>query len=255
MENEASIPLIIVFFSIILFLGVFVGFFVVRFSFKIVNSYKKTEQKRLLKVATQAERHSQRSIARDLHDGLSGRVVGLRFYAQALYEIVQTDEQKDLVKSIELGLAHILEEARNISFNLILPELENRSLHELILNYGKGISKSKEIVFLCPKLEYDIPLDAFQKYHMFRVFQELFSNALVHGHVKRIEVSLKKCEAFIYMYWRDNGSSYDFLDEAKRSEGIGMKSIVSRIKQVDGSLDQIPTDTGNLFRIKMPISL
>src|SRR5215471_21692282 len=61
---------------------------------------------------------------------------------------------------------------------------------------------------------------------LFRIAQEAISNAVKHGHVRRIDVFLRRQEDCFSLQVRDDGIGFDLVRPA---EGLGLASMRERL--------------------------
>ncbi len=61
----------------------------------------------------------------------------------------------------------------------------------------------------------------------------------------------KQGSLHIELEFEDNGKSFDFMQMLKSSSGMGLKNILSRIRYLDGNLQQLIVDKGNKFQINI----
>ena len=75
----------------------------------------------------------------------------------------------------------------------------------------------------------------------FRIFQEVFSNALRHADAGHIYISLKGKDAF-YLQVRDDGKGFDKEEALQASEGMGLRNMPRRaaLAGLECSIDTAP---------------
>jgi len=194
-------------------------------------------------IVTTAEREQQR-IGRDLHDGLSQHLAGIRYAASALAERLEgrsapeaqagheienlvekaTEQVRDLIRGInpvrldETGLAAALQElAMNVSRRLGI-EVEYRTA-------GKPRLSSSE-----------------SSLHLFRIAQEALNNAVKHGDSAKIVLSLASSDHKLSITVSDDGPGFGPL--AIDQTGIGLSIMQYRARLIGAKLQILSSPTG-----------
>ena len=70
--------------------------------------------------------------------------------------------------------------------------------------------------------------------HLFRIAQEAVSNAIKHGHAKKISIRLAAGAEQLQLSVQDNGSG--FPEKKSHGQGMGLRIMQSRIGMVGGTL-------------------
>lgn len=76
------------------------------------------------------------------------------------------------------------------------------------------------------------------KINVFRIMQEFVLNAKKHGKTSKINIDIYQRENSINLYLEDNGIGSNTNEISK---GIGMKSVVSRVNVLGGTIDVTST--------------
>ena len=92
-------------------------------------------------------------------------------------------------------------------------------------------------------------LDKNYELHVFRIAQELISNALNHGKADLLQMKLKKNNEGFTLVFKDNGIGFD-VNKQKIKSGIGLQNIRSRVAILNGKLSiESSKKTGSIFTI------
>lgn len=87
--------------------------------------------------------------------------------------------------------------------------------------------------------------------HIYRIVQELLTNAIKHGKAKKILVQLIQELDTILITVDDNGKGFDLRD-LSNAEGIGLKNIRNRVNFLKGKLS-IASDPQNGTSVNIEI--
>lgn len=249
MEFEKSI-------TYLLWIGTFVMvslaimvFLLTYFYQKKVQKIKSKESKRLLYASLQSEELERKRIASDLHDGVLGDLNAIRNFI-AVFSQTETHKNQTLLQEIKSSLDTTVINIQNINYNLMPPLLLKDGLKETLQSHIKRIELFEEclIIFEMKQMS-DVVISSNYNYELYRIIQELISNSIKHGYAKKIILKILTREKGLRIEFEDDGASFDFMKMLKSSSGMGLKNISSRVKYLDGSLQQLIVDKGNKFQI------
>jgi signal transduction histidine kinase len=198
-------------------------------------------EKEKMLVATRAvmqgEEKERTRLARDLHDSLGGMLSGIKLkLSMAMKGNVILPEDMAVQFENALGLLDsTIGELRQVANNL---------MPESLLKFGLKISLED----FCNRFnEKDKVLVHFQFYGeekrqetefeiaIYRIVQELISNAIKHGNASKIDVQLIIDESRICLQVMDNGIGFD--RNLIKNKGRGLKNIENRVAALNGNID------------------
>jgi signal transduction histidine kinase len=225
--------------------------------------YKQTQQKANeeifnLMMSQQAIIDESRSkekkrLARDLHDGVLGRMFGLRMNLDSLNN---KNDEETVNRRLELlnELKTIEQDIREISHDL------NREKQELINNFVSLVHNLLEEqqasyeVKLSYSIDNNVNWDKINnsiKINMYRMLQEGLQNINKYANAKNSTVEIKADEENIYLKIKDDGIGFDVN---KKSKGIGVQNMISRTHECQGTIDiKSEKDNGTQIIITIPI--
>lgn len=208
---------------------------------EMLTQLKEGELKSTLKLMEIKEITKQK-IAYELHDRLGVMLATIKLYVGVEEGKLENENSKNnLGKSIDL-LQKSIDEVRAISSELASPTLErfgiNTAIEELVQNINQ-VGNIKVVY------EYDdeISLDSQLKIDIYRIVQELLSNAIKHSKANTINLKLKTEDQTIKLYYSDNGVGLSEI-ETKEKQNIGWKSIYNRINQQKGTVEFLLSKEG-----------
>ena len=89
-------------------------------------------------------------------------------------------------------------------------------------------------------LKEPLTLDDGAATHLYRIAQEAFTNAIRHGRVTQVTISLATADAVLTLSVQDNGRGFD---ERNANNGMGMKLMRYRAQMLGGDVT-ISNNTG-----------
>lgn len=195
----------------------------------------------------------KKRLAQDLHDGVLGRMFGLRMNLDSLNN---KNDEDTVTRRLELlhELKTIEQDIREISHDL------NREKQELINNFvsivhnlleeQKSNYKTKLTYSLDKNINWD-KINNILKINMFRILQEGLQNINKYANAKNITVIIKSDSKNISLKINDDGIGFDVN---KKSKGIGMQNMISRTQDCQGIIDiHSIKDKGTQLVITIPI--
>lgn len=192
-------------------------------------------------------------IAQDLHDGVLGRMFGVRMNLESLYISSDEDESHQIVSYLS-ELKNIEQDIREISHDL------SREKSELINNFvaivdnlledqKKSFSSNLDS-FIDSTIKWDL-IGNTCKINLYRVVQESLQNSNKYAKANNIRVVFKNSVDHLVLHISDDGLGFN-IDKTKK--GIGLKNILSRITECQGTFDiQSKTGEGTTITVTIPI--
>ena len=194
-----------------------------------------TERKRLEKENLEISEREQRRIGQDLHDGLCQQLAGIEMLSQVLAKkLAPNAKAAARANAIAGAVREAISQTRLLARGLSPVTLESEglmsALAELALNTEKMFLIRCD--FHCAEtVKYS---DHAAATHLFRIAQEAVSNAIKHGHAKKIAIRLDAGAEHLQLSVSDNGTG--FPQSKPTSRGMGLHIMQSRIGMVGGSL-------------------
>lgn len=176
-------------------------------------------------------------IARELHDGVLGRLFGTRINLDGLNnsddEASKQSRENYIneLKIIEQDIREISHELNRENLNIInnfVAILTN------LLEEQKEVSQADLKYRIDSRIKWD-KIDNNIKINVFRIIQEALQNINKYAEAKNIEIILnQEAETMMHLTISDDGVGFDTDRKAK---GIGIKNMESRVKSCNGSFE------------------
>ncbi len=203
------------------------AFLVIFFVITIVGYQKKMRKIRVQKITSDTNllEKERARIAADLHDDLGGLIASVKLMLQGIR--MKQPSTSNLTVEAEQQIDQIMNKLRAASYNLTPMVLQRKgltaALEELImkLNCNSAMKVRSSISVKDVKKESEI--------HIFRIIQEILSNAIRHSHATEVRLELRNVQNKIQLYIQDNGIGFIKQEIAKHAAGIGLLNIVSRV--------------------------
>ncbi|ULT24513.1 sensor histidine kinase [Sphingobacterium sp. E70] len=242
--------------NLVLGIGALTFLLVMLFLFYVLRTNKKNNKKRLeeidrdqeLKISQallEGEDRERMRIARDLHDGIGGTLSGIKLKlsdptADRELMVQRANEQ------LSTAIGELRRTARGMMPESLLKNGLETALHDLCTDL---ISSEVQIEFQYSGLPADLSMN--NTVHIYRIVQELLTNAIKHGKAENILVQLIHEQDTILITVDDNGKGFD-LATMSNATGIGLKNIQNRVDFLKGKLS-IGSEPGNGTSVNIEI--
>lgn len=209
-------------------------------------------QREIVKIIFSTLEEERRRISENLHNGLAQLLYGVKISLHSLLQMPERDAfDKQLTYASEL-LGDAISENRRISHELMPPILEEFGLTESILDIAKKLQDQVNFTYRIKGTT--IGLEKYIELAIYRTVQELMMNVVKHADATKAMVEVSIQARVISICVSDNGRGMD-INSAK-SDGIGLASIRSKIKLLNGQMDiQAKPKKGTIVKITFPLSV
>ncbi len=195
----------------------------------------------------------KKRVAQELHDGVLGRMFGVRMNLDSLNKI--HDESASHQRNSYLSeLKNIEQDIREISHDL------NREKSELINNFvaivdnlfedQKKTFKAKLVSNIDSNIKWESMSNA-NKINLYRIIQESLQNINKYANANSINVEFKKEIDNLLLQISDDGVGFN-VNRAKK--GIGLQNMLSRINECNGTFEiKSKKGEGTIITVTVPI--
>ena len=196
----------------------------------------------------------KKKVAQDLHDGVLGRMFGVRISLDSLDKVDEAEAAPKRKKYLT-ELKHIEEDIREISHDL------NREKSELINNFIAILNKLFEdqqntydaelITSFDSNIKWELVSNAV-KINLYRIVQEGLQNCNKYAKADIIKVEFKSENNNLVLTIEDDGIGFN---TNKTKNGIGLHNIEYRAKECKGTVTiKSAKGEGTILTIKVPIN-
>lgn len=182
-----------------------------------------------------ARSNERTRIAREIHDGVLGRLFGLRISLDSIKlrnddEAVQNRlDYFDELKKVEQHLREISHELSKENAQIIKNYF---SLINKLLEDQQKINPAKLHINIQEDIDWD-SFDSLNKINLFRILQESLQNINKYAKAKNVKINFYKNENdIITLEVIDDGIGFDL---SKKIDGIGMQNLKSRAEESNGT--------------------
>jgi signal transduction histidine kinase len=195
----------------------------------------------------------KKRVAQELHDGVLGRMFGVRMNLDGLNNFLDEDAAKQRISYLN-ELKNIEQDIREISHDL------NREKSELINNFvaivdnlfeeQKKTFNSKLFSSIDTNINWEKMSNA-NKINLYRIVQESLQNINKYAKANSIDVKFKKVNSDLLLQITDDGIGFNVN---KGKKGIGLQNMLSRINECKGTFEiKSKIGEGTIIKVTVPI--
>ena len=213
-----------------------------------------------LKALTQrvfdAQEEERGRVARELHDGISQILVGVRYALDTARRRFASGDAR-APQMLDKGLEHLsgaIQEVRRISRDLRPGVLDDLGLGPAIKaltdDFGArtGIETRFETVVFRNRLDPDA------KIALYRIAQEALTNIERHANATRVTVDVRGHKRGATLRISDNGHGIPLDRNGNARGGLGLRNMQERVEQLDGTLRILSSRTGTVIVAEVPLT-
>jgi signal transduction histidine kinase len=245
-ETRVYIAILIV----VLLLTIMLAFFIM----SIIRNQRrriKSHNERMLQEVALLETERSR-VSSDLHDQLSPMLSVIKLQLECLES--PTNSDKEIIEKINCYIDDTIQKVREISNNVIPHALKSYGLKTALDEYIDIINGTHKICidFRMAMGGEQIPQN--MEIHLYRIVQEIVSNAARHSKAETISVVIYMDNSFLHIKIKDDGRGFDQGLIATNSKGAGLRNIMARVDILRGKI-YLNTCIGNgtEYQIEIPL--
>ena len=215
---------------------------------------RKEMERKVLSAVIQTEEKERERFSKDMHDGIGPLLSTVKLYVNELgTPEIGLEEKKEFVIQVNKMLDDAVASIREISNNLMPRVIHEYGLVKALEAFCKKVNQTGKIHVEFNTSGIDSSLDKNVQLILFRVISELLTNTIKHAKAKNAYIQLQKANENISLIFTDDGIGFESKTVMEnKGTGIGLKSIVSRIKSINGSCE-ITSREGDGFKITIEI--
>ena len=252
--------------GLILISGLAVVFFIHRFKQqKIMNGKEKEIQNQKIKRLEQenkvlalnsmieGQEAERMRIAQDLHDGLGGLLTTVKAHFSAIEREIEAVKNINVFDKTNNLIDQACLEVRRIAHDMVPHSIQLSGLRGALDELKQSIeTRGMSCAVEVHNLE-SVHISAQKSSMIYRILQEITTNALKHSEGKQILIQLIVHENLLHILVEDDGKGFD-INQVLQKDGMGLKSIDSRIKYLNGTInyDSSPKH-GTTINIDIPV--
>lgn len=206
-----------------------------------------------------AQEEERGRVARELHDGISQILVGVRYALDNARRRLSRGDDAGARDPLDKGIDHLgtaITEVRRISRDLRPGVLDDLGLGPALKALTDDFRDRTGIETEFSTVVFRNRLDQDSKIALYRIAQEALTNIERHSGATHVTIDLRGHKKGATMRITDNGRGMR-TDPSTPSTGIGLRNMQERIEQLDGSLRILSSRGprgGTVIEVSLPLS-
>ena len=191
-------------------------------------------------------------IADDLHDDLSGTLIGISNFAKAITKNPDMKNQKRFIGLIEKSADEAKEKISDIVWTI-------NPTHDEWTNFLTKCRRHASDIFEAQGIEYALEMDENipgnlemeLRKNLWLIFKEIITNIIKHAEAEYVLIRFTTESGKLNITIRDKGKGFDVNTQKK---GNGINNVKKRVETINGklSLDSTPSE-GTKWNIVVPV--
>jgi signal transduction histidine kinase len=199
----------------------------------------------------------RKRIAQDIHDQVGSVLSAAKLQLSGLEELrgQLTDDQKKKYGMAIALMDQVADELRNISHNLMPAALSQLGLVAALRGLIDTISELARPAINLTVHGFENRIDEPTEIHIYPMVLELLNNVLKHAGATTATVQLIRYPGHVHISVEDNGRGFDAKKANFSQNGIGLRSLISRVEFLKGTIHiDSHTEKGTIVMIDIPVN-
>lgn len=190
------------------------------------------QQKLITEVTIQAQEKERNWIGGELHDNINQILASVKMFMGMAADY--PDKREDLLNRAVTNVNHAIDEIRKLSKSLVAPSIGDIGLIGALQELVNEVNPEKKIMIeLVAAIADEKNVDKNIELMLYRIAQEQLTNIGKYAKASHIIITLRADETEVFFSIVDDGAGFDVT---KKSKGIGLKNIRSRVDFYAGKM-------------------
>ena len=211
------------------------------------------EEKKLLAARSivNGQEEERKRIAKELHDGLGVLLATAKMQFSAIKD--KSPENKPLIEKATKLLEQASGDVRKISHNMMPGLLTKFGFFEAVEDLFENLNETEGLLAEVKIEGEPTRLPGNKEIMLYRIVQEMVNNTLKHAEAKNIKLNMAIQPNNLKIKYLDNGKGFNLVEKLE-SKSIGLTSIQSRVKFINGEIGvKSKPGEGVTYDISLPL--
>jgi len=208
---------------------------IIAFFWFFLRNQKKLQQLKVTKAMLEGEEREQTRMARELHDGLGGMLAGVKInlsgWVAGNLKAPHDQELNRIIGQLDTSVTELRHIARNMMPESLLKFGLETALKDLCDFYMRD-----DLSISFQPFNIDEPLSLAAQINVYRIVQEVLSNAIKHSQAKHIILQCSRNGQVFFITVEDDGTGFD-QTAIKNKKSLGLANVKSRVDYMKGKME------------------
>lgn len=217
-----------------------------------ISDLLSTQETKALQAMVHGKENERKRLAKELHNHLGSLMATIKVNLNAL-EHKDSSRQKTIVGLVDQACQDI----RSMSHAMNMGVSKDFGLEPALNELANHLKASGDLDVELTTSTQAGHISTENEIIIYRIIQELVSNALKHADASKLAISLTALEQgnLINILVEDDGKGFDEKQVSKRSNGIGLSSLEEMVHGLDGEINiDSHNRRGTTISIDLPIN-
>ncbi|MCB2222311.1 MAG: tetratricopeptide repeat protein [Bacteroidetes bacterium] len=193
------------------------------------------EEKKLLAARSivEGQEEERKRIAKELHDGLGVLLSSAKMHFSSLE--VKNERNQTVISTATKLLEQATTDVRRISHNMMPGLLTRFGLFEAVEDLLEQVDEMEGIQVDYQFHGEEVRMVENTEIMLYRIIQEMINNTLKYAQAENIKLEINLVDHALHIIYKDDGKGFN-LDEKLGTKSMGLTSIQSRVKYLEGSI-------------------
>lgn len=210
---------------------------------------------KLFETTIQTEEKYKQEFAQYLHDELGPFLSGIKLYIKELELSGKNDiHRKKTIKYLGRMVDEAIIKVKITSNSMMSNIFMDMGLKKALSSFVEKINKINYTKINLDINDLSENLNKTLEVLVYRIIIELINNSIKHGNPNNINIALYMENSFLRAEYKDNGKGFVIEDQLKSNSGIGLRSIIDRLKSRKATyMISSKLNEGMKFEFKLPV--
>jgi two-component system, NarL family, sensor histidine kinase DegS len=207
----------------------------------------------------EAQEQERQRLVRQMHDGPAQSLTNLILQAEICERLFDNDSTRarSELANLKNAVTSTFQKVRDLMFDLRPMMLDDLGLIPTLKRYVTNFIEKSSIPTNLVITGTEQRFAPYREVAIFRVIQELLTNARLHAHATQIQVTLDIADGLVRTTVEDNGSGFDpkeFLEASGQRKTIGLPTQRERVEMLGGKMIvESSSGRGTKVTVEMPL--
>ena len=207
----------------------------------------------------EAQEQERQRLVRQLHDGPAQSLTNLILQAEICERLFDSDatRARDELGNLKTAVSGTFQKVRDFMFDLRPMMLDDLGLIPTLKRYVSTFAEKSGIPTNLTITGSEQRFTSYREVAVFRAMQEFLTNARLHSHATRIQVTLDTVNDLLRASVEDNGSGFEpkeIMSPSSQRKTIGLPTQKERLEMLGGKLIlESSPGRGTKVTVEMPL--